>query len=214
MPKRWIGCHPGNFRSGRPAGLRPEMIVLHSASGTVADATRAFFTPESARSAHYVIGRDGSIAHHVDESDTAFHAGLKINPTAPLVVARPTINPNYYSIGIEHEGWPDDRAWSDAQVRSSAALISQIAARWRIPLDAAHVVTHRAIRASANCPGAACDVNALLACAGTAIGESILDAVLQVKLTARANIRRAPDFLAAAFPSSTDCCLPQPRCMA
>jgi N-acetyl-anhydromuramyl-L-alanine amidase AmpD len=207
MKKRWVGCAPQNFRAGRPAGQQPQMIVLHSASGTVADATRAFFAPGSARSAHYIVGRDGSVTQCVQETDTAFHAGLVVNPAAALVQSRPGVNPNFYSIGIEHEGRPADGPWPDAQVRSSAALIAEAAARWRIPLDAEHVITHQAVRRSANCPGPGCDLPRLLAIAGTQPGEMLLDAPVSVTLTARANVRRFPataaDVLTVAQPGSS-----------
>src|SRR5438093_966223 len=187
MEKRWVGCDPHNFRVGRPVGLRPDMIVLHSARGTVADATRTFFTSGSARSAHYLVATNGSITQHVQETDTAFHAGLKVNPSSSLVKSRPAINPNFYSIGIEHEGLPTNPQWSIGQVKASASLIGEIAIRWRIPLDSMHVVMHDAIRASANCPGPACDIDLLLRLASAEPGETTFEAAQSLTITARAN---------------------------
>jgi len=62
------------------------------------------------------------------------------------------VNPNFYTIGIEHEGRPDD-VWPLAQLTASATLIGQIAARWDIPRDDSHVIRHHQIRASKTCPG-------------------------------------------------------------
>jgi len=192
IQKRWVGCDAANFRPGRPAGQRPEMIVMHATRATMADITRLFFASDSARSAHYVVARDGSITQHVHETDTAFHAGLTINPSAPLVKARAAVNPNFYSIGIEHEGRTNGE-WPTTQVQASAALIAEIAARWRIPVDTTHVVAHDAIRASADCPGRGFDVSRLLTLATTVVGETTLEAPQQLVLTARANIRRSPE---------------------
>jgi hypothetical protein len=73
-----------------------------------------------------------------------------VNPTWPLL--KQGVNPNFYTIGIEHEGQADD-VWTDAQVAASAELIGQIADRWDITLDTAHVIRHHQIRASKTCPG-------------------------------------------------------------
>jgi len=193
MEKRWVGCDPANFHAGRPAGLRPEIIVLHSARGTVFDAVRAYSIPASSRSAHYLVARDGAVTQHVQEGDTAFHAGLRVNPSASIVRARPTTNPNFYSIGIEHEGHPGAGPWPQPQVNASAALIGEIAARWRIPLDRMHVIAHDEVRASAGCPGPGCDIDRLLVLAGGVQGEKVLKIARPLTLTARANIRRSPD---------------------
>jgi len=109
-----------------------------------------FRNPNTQKSAHYGISCVGKIHQYVDENDTAFHAGIVINPTWPLL--KPRVNPNFYTIGIEHEGRPDD-VWPEAQLEGSATLIGQIAARWSIPVDESHVIQHHQIRASKTCPG-------------------------------------------------------------
>jgi len=65
---------------------------------------------------------------------------------------KPGVNPNFYTIGIEHEGKPDD-VWPDAQIAASAALVGEVAARWKIPLDNMHVIPHHQIRSTKTCPG-------------------------------------------------------------
>jgi hypothetical protein len=109
-----------------------------------------FRDPNAHKSAHYAVAHDGEIHQYVDESDTAFHAGIVINPTWSLL--KPRTNPNFYTIGIEHEGHADD-VWPEAQMSASAGLIAEIAARWDIPLDEDHVIRHHQIRASKTCPG-------------------------------------------------------------
>jgi len=147
---QWIGCPDSNFRRGRPFGLRPEAVVVHIMDGSFEAGESVFRNPTTQKSAHYGISRAGEVHQYVDEHDTAFHAGIVINPTWPLL--KPRINPNFYTIGIEHEGRPDDE-WPEAQLTASATLIGQIAARWSIPLDESHVIRHHQIRASKTCPG-------------------------------------------------------------
>jgi N-acetyl-anhydromuramyl-L-alanine amidase AmpD len=108
------------------------------------------------------VGKRGEIHQFVAETDAAYHAGIVINPTAEVVLDRPNVNPNFYSVGIEHEGLAVE-SWPQLQVESSAALIGEIASRWQIPLDVSHILCHSAIRASVNCPGPNCDIADLVA---------------------------------------------------
>ena len=147
-----IGCAPGNFRKGRPSPYLPIAIVIHIMDGTLRGTDQWFNDPASKVSAHYGIGRKGEVHQYVDESDTAFHAGIVVNPASALVKARPSVNPNYYTIGIEHEGRRSD-PWTDVQLQTSILLVAQVALRWRIPLDRDHVLKHHEIRQSKTCPG-------------------------------------------------------------
>jgi N-acetylmuramoyl-L-alanine amidase len=149
MQPTWIGCPSSNFRSGRH-GYRPEAIVIHVMDGSFAAGESVFSDPNTQKSAHYGIAADGTTHQYVLENDTAFHAGIVVNPTWPLL--KPGVNPNLYTIGIEHEGRADD-IWPDAQLDASAALVQAIAARWAIPLDTDHFVRHHEIRQSKTCPG-------------------------------------------------------------
>ena len=53
---------------------------------------------------------------------------------------------------ISGEGFADDQ-WPDAQLSTSAALVGEIAQRWKIPLDEDHVIRHHQIRFLKSCPG-------------------------------------------------------------
>jgi len=147
---KFIGCPESNFRRGRPFGLRPEAIVIHIMDGSFTAGESVFRDPTTHKSAHYGISRGGEIHQYLDENDIGFHAGIVVNPTWALL--KPGVNPNFYTIGIEHEGRPDD-VWPEAQLVASATLVGQIAARWGIPLDDSHVIRHHQIRASKTCPG-------------------------------------------------------------
>jgi len=170
---RWIGCPDSNFRTGRPFGLRPEAVVVHIMDGSFAAGEGAFRDPTTHKSAHYGISRDGEVHQYVDENDTAFHAGIVINPTWSLL--KPRVNPNFYTIGIEHEGRPDD-VWPEALLSASATLIGQIAVRWDIPLDQSHVIRHHQIRASKTCPGNWLQIGELLKRVPTALAPRAVTA--------------------------------------
>jgi N-acetylmuramoyl-L-alanine amidase len=149
MQAQWIGCAAENFRKGRH-GFEPKAIVIHIIVGSLEAADLTFRDPRSSVSAHYGVGKSGRLLQFVNEADTAFHAGTVVRPAWKLL--DPHVNPNYYTIGIEHEGQPQD-AWPDEQYESSATLVREIAARWKIPLDRDHIIMHHEIRASKTCPG-------------------------------------------------------------
>jgi hypothetical protein len=127
--------------------------------GSFAAGESVFRDPKTQKSAHYGISSQGEVHQYVDENDTAFHAGIVVNPTWPLL--KPRINPNFYTIGVEHEGRPDD-IWPEAQLAASASLIGEIIARWSIPLDDSHIIRHHQIRASKTCPGNWLELDELL----------------------------------------------------
>ena len=136
---------------------------MHIAEGSLASVDAWFGNAVSVVSAHYCVGKNGDVHQYVKEGDTAYHAGGPIRPVWKLI--KPQVNPNYYTIGIEHEGHASDE-WTEAQYAASARLVTEIAKRWAIPLDADHVVMHREIRAAKTCPGDKFDRGKLLALAG------------------------------------------------
>lgn len=192
----WKGAHTGNFAAGR-AGRRPEAIVIHIMDGTL-DGTDSWFNdPASRVSAHYGVGKNGEVHQYVKESDSAFHAGTIVQPTWPglKVEGGKPVNPNLYTIGIEHEGrglstnpWPQD------QRAASLALVADIARRWNIPIDDQHIIGHHMIRASKpDCPGRGLDLPAYIA---DLAGQPTLPQApertltLAVRIARTANLRR------------------------
>jgi len=138
-----------NFWIGRK-GYKPEAVVIHIMDGTLVGTDSWFANTTSQVSAHYGIGKNGEVHQYVQESDAAWHAGRVDAPVWKLI--KPNINPNLYTIGIEHEGKPDD-VWTDAMKQSSATLIREICQRWQIPIDRDHVVGHFEIFSKKpNCP--------------------------------------------------------------
>lgn len=166
---KWVGCHAANYAAGRMRGGRiykPEAIVVHVMDGTLVG-TDAFFNlgrPKAPSSAHYGIGqafrKPGvfEVHQYVKDEDTAFHSGVIYNPT--WAGFRQGINPNWNTIGIEHEGRADT-VWPEEQYRLSALLIRQLCDRWKIPVDRAHIIGHRELYAVKPCPGK-CDLDRLV----------------------------------------------------
>jgi N-acetylmuramoyl-L-alanine amidase len=186
-----VPCAPRNFRAGRPSHLRVEAVVIHVIDGSIQDAD-ATFTNDALtdpRSAHYAVSRTGEVRQYVDEDDTAFHAGNIVNATWTGLKKGPdgrNINPNFYTIGIEHEGRATDE-WPAAMYAASAELLRGIADRHPLlrPLSRANVVMHREIRANKSCPGHVADLTRLLALAG----EAAIDTPFQLLTRSTVNVR-------------------------
>ena len=159
----WKGAHPRNFHAGRE-GRRPEAIVIHVMDGSLAGTGAWFNNPGARVSAHYGIGKDGQVHQYVRESDAAFHVGTVDRPIWPGIRLEQgkVVNPNLYTIGIEHEGRGASLAlWPGKMRAASLALAADIVRRWSIPIDDLHIIPHCAIRRSKpDCPGKGLDLDA------------------------------------------------------
>lgn len=191
-----------NFTLGRK-GYRPIAIVIQIMEGSL-DGTDSWFTsPRSNVSAHYGIGHNGELHQYVKEEDTAWHAGRVDHPSWRLIKpaeeeAGKYINPNYYTIGIEHEGW-EQTEWTEEMYQTSSKLIAAIADRWDIPLDRDHVVGHHEIYSLKDCPGTKVDINRLISLSGGGASDTLsLSAIVKIGLTGKVttqnnvNIRTGP----------------------
>ena len=121
-----------NFDVGRE-GQQARAIVLHIAEGSLAGVFSHFNNPASEVSAHFCVGKQGEIEQYVSINDTAFANGLKwqngrwftgndapVNPSWQDIIAG--VNPNQYTISIEHEGKPEDK-WTDAMFDASTRVL-------------------------------------------------------------------------------------------
>ncbi len=151
-----------DFRLGRQ-GHAVLGIVIHIEDGSEAGTDAWFDDPQSHVSSHYSVSKFGEIHQYVQEQDEAFHAGTVVEPTWDLVLEHPGVNPNLYTVGLEHEGLATDE-WPDTQYQASAQLIADIANRHGMAIDAAHIAPHHSIRANKTCPGR-CDMTKLIALA-------------------------------------------------
>ena len=195
MQRDWIGCATDNFRKGR-YGFEPKAIVIHIIVGSLESAGMTFRDPRSSVSAHYGVGKSGCLHQYVEEADTAFHAGIVVDPTWRLI--DPNSNPNLYTVGIEHEGQPQD-TWPDEQFRASAALVREIAGRWKIALDRDHIIMHREIRASKTCPGSV-DMERLIREAACSLVPAV-NSTWYLRAAMKVNVRRGLPATSAAISS-------------
>lgn len=135
---------------GKRNGYKPEIIVIHIMAGTLQGTDSWFADPASGVSSHYGIGFHGEVHQYVKEEDRAWHAGTVSKPSFKLY--KEGVNPNEYSIGIEHEG-NDLSIAPISQLEASASLIRDICTRWAIPVDREHIIGHYQIRSTKpSCP--------------------------------------------------------------
>lgn len=98
---------------------RIDMIVIHATAGNYKSALEWMMNAKSQVSAHYLIGKDGTIAQLVKESLKAWHAGKSQWGTDTDI--------NSISIGIELENANDGKdPYPDEQIQMLAKLCHNI----------------------------------------------------------------------------------------
>ncbi|MFF3849227.1 N-acetylmuramoyl-L-alanine amidase [Streptomyces sp. NPDC002328] len=121
----------GNHDLGdRPKSQSIKYIVIHDTEGGWEGVINLVQDPTYVSWQYSLRSTDGHVAQHVKAKDVAWHAG------------------NWYvnakSIGLEHEGflaYPD--SWyTEAMYRSSARLVTYLAAKYGVPLDRQHILGH------------------------------------------------------------------------
>jgi len=146
-----------NFWPGR-SGRQPLAIVMHIEAGTEAGTDAWFANVKSQVSAHFSIAKTGEIRQHVQETDSAWANGAVAGPDLSIPwlkeAVEAKVNPNFLTISIEHEGYPD-QPMPAAQTAASLALTAYLCARHNIPADADHIIGHCKIDSvdRGNCPG-------------------------------------------------------------
>jgi AmpD protein len=138
------------FFSPRPAGVLPELMVVHGISlppgefggpwidrlftGNLPAAAHPSFAERAQLrvSAHVLIGRDGQLTQYVPFGARAWHAG------ASQYLGRSDCND--FSIGLELEG-TDSIPYADAQYAALAALAAALIGAYGT-LSAQHIVGH------------------------------------------------------------------------
>jgi len=148
-----LTCRAEFYTAGRTSAV--EYIVVHTIQGSLQSGVNTIANGSREVSAHYLVGRDGTVVQMVREADTAWHAG-----TCPLGSDSEkcewpqsrVLNAN--SIGIEHAGHTGDPDYpTEAMYRASAALVRRLAMTYGIPLDRQHIVGHSEIKSIKPDPG-------------------------------------------------------------
>ena len=153
-------------RTPNPATLKflPGRAVMASGTADFPDPETAQDSPLAA--ALFALGDIEGVFFGSD-----FVSVTKAEGSADWTSLKPQVNPNLYTIGIEHEG-KGASEWSDAMYRSSARLIADVCTRWSIPIDRQHVVGHREIYGRKTCPNGVVDLDRLIEMAREVSEES------------------------------------------
>jgi hypothetical protein len=110
--------------------IDPRVIVLHYTAGGSATATRRYFDNERVEAARKEIARAGAVnvsAHFLVDRDGTIY---RLQPETRF--ARHCIGLNHLAIGIENVGDEAKIPLTEAQVAADAALVRDLARRYRI----------------------------------------------------------------------------------
>ncbi len=118
QPKQWVGTT--NF------GMRkPNFVIIHHTAQNACDSTlRTFTLSRTQVSAHYVICKDGTVHHMLNDYLRAWHAGNSKwgNDT--------DINSNSIGIELDNNGFEN---FSDAQINNLLILLQKLKKDYGIP---------------------------------------------------------------------------------
>lgn len=115
-----------------------KLIVLHHTGSTASDeANRRFLNREDYISAHYLVGKDGTVYQLVDDDRIAYHAGI----SAWSTVEEKGNSVNWCSIGIEVNS--DGNDFTDNQREAVFELCKTLIKKYS--LNAQAVVRHKDI---------------------------------------------------------------------
>jgi len=139
-----------NFEKGRK-GHKPEIICLHIGDGTKEQIYSEFLNAE--KSSHYCVNKDGSVWQFVLDENTAWTNGDIKAPTSEVVISKGKLNPNTYSLSIEHEGYGHTDI-NAIQYNTTIQLVKELCQKWNIPINRKYIIGHREINSvTKTCPG-------------------------------------------------------------
>ena len=137
------------------------VVIIHTTLGSFEGAKAWLLNRASQASANYIISRTGKLVELVDPTKMAWHSGRISNPSrAAQAVMKTTtwgsyVNPNKYTVGIEfaagydsdHDGQvdPDEKQYTDEQIKIGAELIKYLADRddLDLVLKESNILTHQ-----------------------------------------------------------------------
>lgn len=145
-------------------GHIPYVIVDHISAGSMGSMDNWFTSSgNKVSSAHFGVSKNGEIHQYVPIERMAWANGLKQweqqKATAEVVRNNPTLNPNKYTVSIEHEG--TDGQLTEAQFAATVWLHKHIQSEVKrlygrdMLLDSYHVIGHFQVdpKRKPNCPG-------------------------------------------------------------
>lgn len=121
-------------QSFTPGRIHPiSAIILHSTDGNMPGCLDTLTGTDPAVSSHWLVDRDGTLYHLVQDSDTAYHAG---------VVDDPVHHGNAATIGIEQVHLDGQESWPDALVQTTSTLVAALRQKHGLSLP---VLSHAAV---------------------------------------------------------------------
>jgi N-acetylmuramoyl-L-alanine amidase len=98
-----------NFNQ-RPKDTVIDTIVLHHTAGSTLGGTVLWFRrPESQVSAHFTVGKDGSIVQHLSTFDRAWHAGVSKDHLGRENLNNFSIGIEMVNTGVNNDPWPTEQ---------------------------------------------------------------------------------------------------------
>ena len=124
---------PTYFAGTTNFGLRkPNFVIIHHTAQNSCDQTlKTFTTVASKVSAHYVICKDGTVHHMLNDYFRAYHAG--VSRWGNLI----DVNSSSIGIEIDNNGF---EAFTDEQINSLLSLLATLKKKYDIP--AANFIGH------------------------------------------------------------------------
>lgn len=144
----WMGSP--NFSS--PMGYKIIAIVDHIMSGTLIGTDSWFANSASKVSSHFGVGKKGEIHQYVNLDNHAWANGAVNISNWPLL--KNGVNPNYYTVSIEHEGESGD-VMPERQYQATLALHQWLIVTLGIPVTRDNIIGHYRIDSvnKSKCPG-------------------------------------------------------------
>lgn len=161
----WKGNQYTNVSSRR--GHAPSIIVDHITDGTAAS-TISWFRSQSntVSSAHFLVTQTGRIYQFVKIEDNAWANGMstsELHIATASIVREKGVNPNWYTVSIEHEGIYSKtrgeltKEQLEATIWLHGYIIDYVKKKWHvdIPRDRKHILGHYQIDPvrKPQCPG-------------------------------------------------------------
>lgn len=125
---------PSNYGGTRS---KVDTVVVHTSEGSAPSALSWFGmdhkpSGQGPTSAHYLIGKDGTVYSLVPEDRIAYHAG--------------NWDYNVKSIGIELEGKSEDASiFTTPMLASLVVLVRQLSGKYGFPMDRKHIIGHNEV---------------------------------------------------------------------
>jgi len=134
QPEAFDGVYPASFWAGTVNFnlRRPNFVIIHhTAQNSCQQTLRTFTLPHTQVSAHYVICKDGTVHHMLNDYLRAWHAGLSRwgNLT--------DVNSSSIGIEIDNNGF---ETFTEQQLGSLLQLLDTLKAKYSIP--AANFIGH------------------------------------------------------------------------